>query len=140
MKLQIYDGSVMIPCGVINIKVKWIKQKPNYSSKCRYKKGSSNISISKCSTKFSHPECKQSPRKWPDTWHKDKKKNKLGSTFKEENIGRIWRFCWYISCLPGELRLEVDKSVQPVQHMHPVAMKEEIMKKINILSRKLLQK
>ena len=58
----------------------------------------------------------------------------------KKNIGRIWRFCWYISCLPGELRLEVDKSVQPVQHMHPVAMKEEIMKKINILSRKLLQK
>ena len=39
--------------------------------------------------------------------------------------------------LPGELHLEVDKSIQPVQHVPrkiPVAMKEDIMKKIDKLN------
>ena len=41
-----------------------------------------------------------------------------------------------LGCLPGELLLEVDESVRQVQHVSreiPVAMKEEIMKKIEEL-------
>ena len=41
-----------------------------------------------------------------------------------------------LECLPGELHLEVHKSIQKVQHVAwkiPVAMKEEIIKKIDRL-------
>ena len=41
-----------------------------------------------------------------------------------------------LGCLPGELHLEVDKSIRPVWHVLlkiPLAMKYEIMKKIDEL-------
>ena len=41
-----------------------------------------------------------------------------------------------LGCHPGELHLEVDLRIQPAQHVPrkiPVAMKEEIMKKIDVL-------
>ena len=41
-----------------------------------------------------------------------------------------------LGCFPGELHLEVDKRIRPVQHVKrkiPVTMKEEIMKKIDEL-------
>ena len=64
------------------------------------------------------------------------KHNKWGSSFQEENIGRIWKFLDTIGCLPDKLHLEVDKSIRPVQHVLrkiPVAIKDEIMKKIDKL-------
>ena len=64
------------------------------------------------------------------------KHNKWGSSFQEENIGRIWKCLDTIGCLPDKLHLEVDKGIRPVQHVPqkiPVAIKDEIMNKTNKL-------
>ena len=55
-----YDESALIPYDVIDIKgeVNPAKTKSLFQA-VDTKKRSSNISISKSSTKFSHPECKQ---------------------------------------------------------------------------------
>ena len=49
-----------------------------------------------------------------------------------------------LGCLPGELHLEVHKSIRPVQHMSwkiPVAMKEKIMQKIDeLIEQKIVAK
>ena len=59
-KLRMYDESALIPYDVIDIKgeVNPAKTKSLFQA-VDTKKRSSNISISKSSTKFSHPECKQ---------------------------------------------------------------------------------
>ena len=49
-----------------------------------------------------------------------------------------------LGCHPGELHLEVDLRIQPAQHVPrkiPVAMKEEIMKKIDeLIEQKIVEK
>ena len=86
------------------------------ASSGRYKKGSSNISISTSSPKFSLPKCKQWQSKLQDTWHKiNKKKNKWDLLSKKKILEKDGDVFDTLGCLPGELNLEEDKSIQPVK-------------------------
>ena len=88
-----------------------------------YKKGSFDISLSKSSTNWHYIKMTKIKTNG-DLLSKKKILEEYGDVF--DTLG----------CLPGELYLEVDKSIWPVQQVPwkiPVAMKEEIMTKIDKL-------
>lgn len=66
-----------------------------------------------------------------------KRKTNTNLLSKKKILEQYGDFFDTLGCLPGDLHLEVHKSIRPVQHLSrkiPVAIKEEAIKKIDELT------
>ena len=133
-KLQMYNGSVIISYGVIDIKceVNQAKTKLQFqvvdTKKDPLISASGSLALSLIALNNDQVN---------DEIHGikiTKRKTNGGLLSKKKILEEYGDVFDTIGCLPGELHLEVDKSIRSVQHVPrkiAVAIKEEIMKKID---------
>ena len=131
-KLQMYDGSVMIPYGVIDIKCEVNQVKTKLQFQVVDTKNDLLISAS-ASLALNLVTLNEGKYQVNDEMHDIKitiRKTNGDLLSKKKILEEYGDVFDTLGCVPGELHLEVDKSIRLVQHVPqkiPVAMKEEII-------------
>ena len=131
-----YDGPVMIPYGVIDIKceVNQVKTKLEFqvvdTKKDPLISASASLALNLVTLNVNNDQVNDEIHDIQIT----KTKTNVDLLSKRKILEECGDVFDTFGCLPGGLHLEVDKSIRPVQHVVrkiPVAVKEEIMKTDN---------